>query len=81
MANASWPYHLYTGNDPKKQGSYVKCNSNPCLIHGGTDIMATSPEDAYEKANTDNSWGWQKAEPDESNNSNVNEKAVDSLGK
>ena len=48
--NTSWPYHLYTGNDPKKQGSYVKCKNNPCVIHGGTDIIATSPEDAYEKA-------------------------------
>ena len=57
-SNTSWPYHLYTGSDPRKQGSYVKCKNNPCLIHGGTDIMATSPEDAYEKANADNSWGF-----------------------
>ena len=56
--NGSWPYHLYTGNDPKKQGSYVKCKNNPCLIHGGTDIMATSEEDAYQKANENNPWGF-----------------------
>ena len=59
MSNqTAWPYHLYTGSDPRKQGSYVKCKNNPCLIHGGTDIIAISPEDAYEKANENNTWGF-----------------------
>ena len=70
-SNTSWPYHLYTGSDPRKQGSYVKCKNNPCLIHGGTDIIATSPEDAYEKANVNNSWGWNASAYNANDNNNV----------
>lgn len=57
-SNQGWPYHLYDGNDPRKQGSYVKCASNPCSLHGGSDIYAGSPEEAYEKANSANGWGF-----------------------
>lgn len=45
-----WPYHQYKGKDAKKAGTFVKCHDNPCSIHGGSDIMASSPEEAYEKA-------------------------------
>ena len=36
----NWPYHE-GGN-----GEMVACASNPCRIHGGSDIMADSPEEA-----------------------------------
>lgn len=36
-----WPYH------EDKHGDMVKCRSNPCRLHGGGDIMASSLEDAY----------------------------------
>ena len=39
-----WPYH----EDP--HGNWVACSSNPCKLHSGGDIMATSPEDAFAKA-------------------------------
>ena len=39
-----WPYH----EDP--HGDWVACSSNPCKLHSGGDIMATSPEDAFAKA-------------------------------
>lgn len=39
-----WPYHQ------SRNGDWVKCQSNPCRRHSGGDIMATSPEDAYAKA-------------------------------
>ena len=39
-----WPYH----EDP--HGNWIACSSNPCKLHSGGDIMATSPEDAYAKA-------------------------------
>jgi hypothetical protein len=48
-----WPYHEYRGKDPKKTGTFVKCHDNPCSIHGDSDIMASSPEEAYEKAHED----------------------------
>lgn len=47
---ADYPYHEYHGHDPNKVGSFIRCRSNPCTIHGGSDIMASSPEEAYEKA-------------------------------
>lgn len=46
----NYPYHEYRGHDPNKVGSFIRCKSNPCTIHGGSDIMASSPEEAYEKA-------------------------------
>lgn len=55
--NNGWPYHLYSGNDSRKQGTYVKCANNPCMIHGGNDIYASSPEDAYAKAYDMSAWG------------------------
>lgn len=36
-----WPYH----EDPN--GNMVPCSSNPCKLHGGSDVIATSPEEAY----------------------------------
>lgn len=35
-----WPYH------ESRNGNMVACDSNPCKIHGGSDIMAKSPEEA-----------------------------------
>ena len=52
---SEWPYHEYEGNVSSKQGTMVPCKSNPCKIHEGTDIYASSPEEAYEKANQLNS--------------------------
>ena len=40
----TWPYH----EDP--HGDWKPCHSNPCKLHSGGDIMATSPEDAMAKA-------------------------------
>jgi hypothetical protein len=39
----NWPYH------ESAKGDMVPCASNPCKIHGGSDIIATSPEEAYER--------------------------------
>lgn len=39
----SWPYH------EDKHGNMVRCHSNPCRLHGGSEIMAESPEDAAEQ--------------------------------
>ena len=46
-----WPYH----EDP--HGNWVACSSNPCKLHSGGDIMATSPEDAFAKAHADDNAG------------------------
>lgn len=51
--NGEWSYHLYSGSDPNRRGTYVKCASNPCHMHGSGDIIATSTEDAYAKAHVD----------------------------
>lgn len=42
--SGEWPYH------ENNHGEWVRCESNPCSRHSGGDIMATSPEDAYGKA-------------------------------
>ena len=52
----NWPYH------EDKNGNMVPCASNPCKLPGGTDIMATSPEDATEKKNSGNVWGYKPTE-------------------
>ena len=39
-----WPYH----EDP--HGNWIACSIKPCKLHSGGDIMATSPEDAFAKA-------------------------------
>ena len=36
----NWPYH----EDP--HGNMVPCESNPCTLHGGSDVYATSAEEA-----------------------------------
>lgn len=38
----SWPYH------ENKHGDMVPCVSNPCRLHGGSEIIASSAEEAYE---------------------------------
>ena len=40
----NWPYH------EDSHGDWKPCHSNPCKLHSGGDIMATSPEDAFAKA-------------------------------
>ena len=55
--DGSWPYHLYEGRKPELQGSYVPCDANPCHVHGNSEIYATSPEEAYEKAHEHDDWG------------------------
>lgn len=42
--SGEWPYH------ENSHGEWVRCESNPCSRHSGRDIMATSTEDAYGKA-------------------------------
>ena len=54
----NWPYHPYEGSKPELQGSYVPCATNPCTLHGGSEIYATSPEDAYTKAHQNDTWGF-----------------------
>ncbi len=38
--DGAWPYHQ------TKDGRMVPCRSNPCSLHGDTDIIASSPEEA-----------------------------------
>lgn len=40
----NWPYH-----ENKRTHKMVPCASNPCTLHGGDDVMATSLEEAYVK--------------------------------
>ena len=54
----NWPYHLYEGGKPEMQGSYVPCDTNPCHVHGNSEIYATSPEEAYGKAHEYDDWGF-----------------------
>ena len=53
----NWPYHLYEGSNPSLIGSYVPCATNPCNLHGGSDVYATSSEDAYTKAHQNDTLG------------------------
>lgn len=60
MANTTqgeWPYH------EDKHGKMVPCQSNPCSRHSGGDIMATSPEEAYRKANAGGAKGLAESKP------------------
>ena len=52
----SWPYH----KDAK--GNMVACASNPCRLHGGKDVMATSTEQAYEIVNENSMVGLQTSQ-------------------
>ena len=54
----NWPYHLYEGSKSELQGSYVPCANNPCSEHGGSEVYATSPENAYSKAHKNDTWGF-----------------------
>lgn len=56
--NENWPYHLYEGSKPELKGSYVPCDTNPCHVHGGSEIYAASPEEAYAKAHANDNWGF-----------------------
>lgn len=42
--NGEWSYHM----DPN--GHMVPCANHPCRLHGGNDIVASSVEEAYLKA-------------------------------
>lgn len=54
----NWPYHPYEGSKPELKGSYVPCATNPCSVHGGSDVYATSPEDALSKAHANDNFGF-----------------------
>ena len=54
----NWPYHPYEGSKPELQGSYVPCANNPCSEHGGSEVYATSAEDALSKAHSNDSFGF-----------------------
>ena len=54
----NWPYHLYEGSKPELQGSYVPCANNPCSEHGGSEVYATSPDNAYQLAHKNDNWGF-----------------------
>lgn len=54
----NWPYHPYEGSKPELQGSYVPCATNPCSVHGGSEVYATSAEDALSKAHSNDSFGF-----------------------
>lgn len=54
-SNSGWPYHEYEGKVASKIGTMVPCKSNPCTLHGGNDVYASSPEEAYEKKYTSSS--------------------------
>lgn len=56
--NKNWPYHLYEGSKQELQGSYVPCANNPCAEHGGSEVYATSAEEAYTKAHQNDTWGF-----------------------
>lgn len=45
--NGEWSYHM----DPN--GHMVPCANHPCRLHGGNDIVASSTEEAYRKANAE----------------------------
>lgn len=53
----NWPYHQYEGSKKDLIGSYVPCANNPCSEHGGSEVYATSPENAYIKAHQNDNWG------------------------
>lgn len=56
--NKNWPYHLYEGSKPELQSSYIPCANNPCSEHGGSEVYATSAEEAYTKAHQNDTWGF-----------------------
>lgn len=47
----NWPYH------EDRHGNMVPCASNPCKLHGGSDIIATSAADAEEVRHQGDSFG------------------------
>lgn len=75
----NWPYHPYEGSKPELQGSYVPCATNPCTLHGGSEVYATSSEEAYTKAHQNDTWGFTAQSQAQSNKvktiDNVNDKA------
>lgn len=42
----NWPYHQ------SNTGEMVPCKSNPCKLHGGSDVYASSPEEAFATLNS-----------------------------
>ena len=47
----NWPYH----EDPN--GNMVPCESNPCSLHGGNDVIATNPAEAFSIKHENDSYG------------------------
>lgn len=47
-----WPYH----EDPN--GNMRPCASNPCKLHGGSDVYASSPDEAYAIKHANDSFGF-----------------------
>lgn len=47
-----WPYH----EDPN--GNMKPCASNPCKLHGGNDVYASSPDEAYAIKHANDSFGF-----------------------
>ena len=66
----NWPYHLYEGNKPELQGSYVPCSENPCGKHGGSEVYATSPDAACAKAHKNDSFGMSATNANTDNSTN-----------
>ena len=76
----NWPYHPYEGSKPELQGSYVPCATNPCSMHGSSDVMATSSEDAYTKAHQNDSFGMSASSTTTNNNDNSDNNKLDYNG-
>ena len=75
----NWPYHLYEGSKSELQGSYVPCANNPCSEHGGSEVYATSPENAYSKAHQNDTWGFTSNASNTANTTNNPVKPVVAL--
>ena len=70
----NWPYHLYEGSKPELQGSYVPCSNNPCSEHGGSEVYATSPEEACTKAHKNDSFGMNATNATSASTDNSNDR-------
>ena len=73
----NWPYHQYEGSKPELQGSYVPCATNPCSVHGGSEVYATSAEDALSKAHSNDSFGFTNIKTGEISESSKSEAKSD----
>lgn len=73
----NWPYHPYEGSKPELQGSYVPCATNPCSVHGGSEVYATSAEDALSKAHANDNFGFTNIKTGEISESSKSEAKSD----